>query len=395
MESAEAHNLFSQALREALDKFHNTYCTNPELFNEESLSRFVSTMKFECENVSNEEITQAFMTNQFLPHLLGDRFIKKTFEFWQRCLNASTNKKTVNKVSFSVGDESPELKKTHFAVELISDTKKQTELLNKHLAHLNPDVERPFLALKLNTANPENAKNFLDGLLELANSLIQNAPIPIKPTIRVVAGADHVIIEVSAEDSLELNFFTIVFGHLLSKLPEYDLEFKLNIQTGTNFKHLIDNHSDNTVHDLLNGFKFSLELQNNLAGFIDEIVQLLLSKNLTKEVDFARLLSFVMGSLSLTSEVNLNLGANELELMAKLPKINIFDKEGVLAMTPISQAKSLRDSNEMVQMILPSLSEFEGKGELFVSLPFFTVHVEGDVSGILDLANETVELHGN
>ena len=135
--------------------------------------------------------------------------------------------------------------------------------------------------------------------------------------------------------------------------------------------------------------------RNHLDGFIDEIVQLLLSKNLTKEVDFARLLSFVMGSLSLTSEVNLNLGANELELMAKLPKINIFDKEGVLAMTPISQAKSLRDSNEMVQMILPSLSEFEGKGELFVSLPFFTVHVEGDVSGILDLANETVELHGN
>jgi hypothetical protein len=182
-----------------------------------------------------------------------------------------------------------------------------------------------------------------------------------------------------------------IFGHLIAKLPEYDVELRLHVQSGTNFKHLIQNHSNNTVFDLLNGFKIWVEFKNNISGFLDELAKFLMEIEKKSQSTQVRLLSFVLGSVTLNSELNLNLGANELALMANLPTVNIFDKEGVLSAAPLGQVKAMRE-DEMGQTILPNLNSLEGRFDVFVSTPFFTAHLNVDGNGALELANSTIDL---
>lgn len=388
-----AFETFSQTMKEALDKF---YAFAGDNLNEENVNQFVNRMyfRFDDSEFTHEFCVQAILNKTFHTVIVKENFCLKIFEAWEKLINASTKKESNSKVSIQIGDESPEIKKTHLNVDFVSDTQKQIKILNENLSVMNPDVETPFVALKLYSSSPSETKDFLDGMLQMFEPLLQSAPIFIIPEIEVIGGSDHVIVKVSSSKSLELAFLTIVFGHLLAKLPEYDLEFKLNLQTGTNFKHLISNHSDNTAFDLLNGFKVNLEFKNNLAGFIDLFSELLKSKENYKGYGSAKWLSFILGSVSLNSELKVNLGDNEVELLSNLPKVNIFDKEGLLSQTPIGAAKSMRDENEIAQMVLPNLTNLEGKAELFVNTPFFTVKGELDVSGVLELINHIVDLYG-
>lgn len=389
MESSPAFGTFSETLKEFIEKFTASIENDDTLFNKERLVALFSSMRRICEDLSREELAESMLNKTFYEKFIKDEFIPEIFRVWERVLNASTKKESTSKVSLTVGTETPEIEKNQIKLELLSDTKKQTELLNQHLSALNPDVEVPFAAVKLYSATPSETKDFLDGMLQMVAPMLE--ALPIIPEISVVAGSDHVIVKVAAPKSLELNFMMLLAGHLIAKLPEYDVELRLTLQSGTNFSHLIQNHTDNTVFDLLNGFKVMLEFKNNLAGFLDEIIPMLVEKGQKQDSIKARFLSFALGSISLTTEVNLNLGANELALMANLPKVNIFDKEGILSAAPLGQVKAMRE-DDMGQMILPNVNSLEGKADVFVSCPFLTAHLNVDCSGALELANSTIDL---
>jgi hypothetical protein len=390
MESSPAFTTFSTTIREAIDKFTALIEQDETLFNQERLTKFFETSRFGL-NYSDEELAQSILNKTFHEKFMEDGFLQQIFKYWEKLSNATTKKETTSRVSVTVGSETPEIQKNQINIELLSDTIKQTELLNKHLSTLNPDVEVPFVAVKLYSATPNETRDFRESMLQMVNPLLESAPLPFVPEISVVAGSDHVIVQVTAKKSVEVTFFMIFIGHLIAKLPEYDVELRLNVLAGTNFRHLIQNHTDNTVFDLLNGFKISLEFKNNLAGFLDELVPLLLEQGKNSDSLKVRALSFALGSVSLNTELNLNLGANELALMANLPKVNIFDKEGILSAAPLGQAKAMRE-DEMGQMILPNLNSLEGKAEIFVSCPFLTFHLNVDASGALELANSTIDL---
>jgi len=384
---------FTTHVTEAIQKFYTLYENDETLNTREALMSFLDTMnfRFEDETLTNEILVDALLNKTFHEKFMTERLLnKEIFPFWKTFVESDTSKVTNSKVSLSVGSEIPEIKKTHLNLEFVSDTNKQKDILNSHLSILNPDVEIPFAAVKLYTSNPSQIKEFLEMILQMVQPMIESLPIPVKPEISVVEGNDHVVIHVTAKKSLEMNFIMIVFGHLCSKLPEYDVELRLNLQTGTNFRHLIDNHTDNTIFDLLNGFKISVEFKNNLAGFVDKLVSYLPQIGKDHQTKFWRIISFVLGSLTLTTDVNLNLGANELALMANLPPVNIFDKQGLLSAAPLDQAKALRE-DEMGQMILPNMGLLEGKADVFLSTPFFTLRADLDVSGILDLLNKTID----
>lgn len=390
MESPQAYEIFSNTVKEAIDKFTSEVEQDETLWNEEILMNFVKMINFNIDE-EKEVIVQSLLNKTFHEKLMKDRVLQEIFSIWERLAKASTKKESNSKIALTVGSESPEIQKNQINLELVSDTNKQKELLNKHLSSINPDVEMPFIAVKLYSATPSETKDFLEGILQMVEPMLESLPIPVIPEISVIAGDDHVIVKVTSKKSLELTFMMILFGHLMAKLPEYDVELRLNIQTGTNFRHLIQNHTDNTVFDLLNGLKISLDFKNNISGFLDEIVPLFMEKGKTGNSRQLRIISFLLGSVSINSELNLNLGANEVSLMADLPKINIFDKEGVLSAAPLSQAKQMRE-DEMGQMILPNLNSLDGKAEIFVNCSFFTIHLNVDGSGTLDLVNSTIDL---
>ena len=390
METSPAFATFSTCIKEAIEKFTSLIEHDENLWNEERIDQFLSKNKFSF-NESREEIVQSILNKTFHEKFMKESGTPEVFPIWEKLANATTKKENTSKIALTVGAETSEIQKNEINLEFLSDTQKQITLLNKHLSTLNPDVEIPFVAVKLYSANPSETKDFLDGLLEMADPLLQSIPLPVVPELSVIAGSDHVIVNATFKKSLETTFMMIILCHLTAKLPEYDVELRLKLQAGTNFKNLIENHTDNTVFDLLNGFKVSLEFMNNISGFLDEIASLMLEKGKNKDSIGCQVLSFIFGSVSLNSELNLSMGANEIALMANLPKVNIFDREGILSVAPFSLAKQMRE-DEMGQMILPNLSNLEGRADIFVSCPFFTLHMNVEASGTLELVNSTIDL---
>ncbi len=389
MEQCPEYDDFCSLIKEGLEKFYTSFENDEN--GKKAIEKFLYTVDFGIENVATDEVVQSLLNKNFFPNFMQGKLFRQIYKEWKRLTKASLSKSTSSRISLTVGTESPEIKKSHLNLEVLSDRKKQIELLNNNLSAVNPDIEVPFIAVKLYTSTPYETKEFLDGMLQMVDGLIQSMPIPIIPEISTVAGNDHIIVQATAKKSLELNFFNSIIGHLATKLPEYDLEMRVNLQTGTNWRHLIQNHTDNTVFDVLNGFKVSVEMKNNLAGFFDTFTQMFVKKDNKKDSSISRLISFVLGSCQLSADLSLNLGANELSLMANLPPVNIFDKEGLLSAAPISSAKGFME-DEMGQMILPNLTNLEGKAELFVSTPFVTIHADVDQSGILELVVSTINL---
>jgi len=391
MESSPAFPAFSQIIREVVDKFYVLIENDESLFNQERLEKFLRVAGLDFDE-DREVVAQSILNKTFHEKMMKERGLKQAFKFWERLRQSSTTKQTSSKISVTVGSETPEIQKNHLNVELISDTKKQIALLNQHLSSINPDVEVPFVALKLYTATPNESKEFLDGMIQMFSPMLEGLNLPIVPEFSVVAGSDNIILRVTATKSIEISFGMFVIGHMIASLPEYDVELRYNMKLGTNFRHLIQNHTDNTVFDLFNGFSVNVEFTNNLSGFVDQLVNKAVEKGHKSDILQLRLASILLGSVSLNSDLKLNLGANELALMANLPKVNIFDTQGILASAPLGQVKAMRE-DDMGQMILPNLTNLEGRAEIFFSTPMLTVHVNVDVSGVLDLANSTIDLH--
>ena len=399
MTPAEQNDSFQECIKIACEKFYEKYPA--ELADNERITTFVDTLTFELDK-SPEEIVEQTMKKNLHTLLYEDVQLNKMKDIWASLIGSKVDNKNKNTLSFGIGDATPETKKNQINVQLNSKNSSQVELLQKNLSALETDPEFPLIAVKIYTSKAEEVKAFGEQMLEMFGAEAIFASFNIQPEIRFVAAEDHLIVEVSARKSLEITFISYLLRAFLSKLPEHDIELDLSILLGTNFSDLINNHSENTVKDVLNGVKINLEFKNNLQGFLEEALKLIFSKAQKKTDSMRKHLkncfalksaAFLLGGISLNGNLNLNMGANEAALMSKIPPINIFEKEGIMSKTPVGQAKMMMDSNEMFAPVMELLNTMEGKGEIYLISPILGAYGEIDVSGILDLAMHIINLH--
>jgi len=334
--------------------------------------------------------------------LFEDHQLKKMKNSWANLFGSKVDESNKSSLSFGIGDASPETKKNQIHIKALTKNSCQIELLQKNLASLEANPEHPLIAVKIYTSKPEEIKAFAEQMMEMFGAEAIFSTLPVQPEIRFVTAEDHLIVEVAARKSLEITFMTYLVRSFLSKLPEHDVEIDLSVLLGTNFGDLINNHTDNTVKDVLNGVNINLEFRNNLKGFLEDACNYIFSKAQTKPESKSKhikncfelkSLSLLLGGASLNAKLNLNMGANEENLMSKIPPINIFDKEGILAKTPIGQAKMMMDSNEMFAPVMELLNTMDGKGELYFISPILGAHADVDISGIMELAMHLINLY--
>jgi hypothetical protein len=349
---------------------------------------------------SPEEIINETMAKNLHTILYDDNQLVRLRKHWGALIESKVDNRNKNSFSFGVGDSNPETKKNQISLKLISKNSTQIELLQKNLSSLDANPDFPLIAVKIYTSKAEEVKAFAEQMIEMFGVEAIFETLPVKPELRFIAASDHLIVEVSARKSMEMSFMSFLVRSFLSKLPEHDIEVDLLVQLGVNFHDLINNHSENTVKDVMNGLKVNFDFINNLKGFFEEMMKFYFSKSVSDQSPHKfrncinmKGLSFVLGGLSLEGSLNLNMGANEATLMSKIPPINIFDKNGILSTTPISQAKSMMDSNEMVAPVLELLESMEGKAEVYLVSPLIGFSGEIDVSGLLELAMHVINLY--
>jgi hypothetical protein len=394
---AEINNHFQDAIKNTCESFYNIFAE--QLQDEERMNKFVDILKFEISQ-SPEEIVKQLMQKNLHTLLYEDSFLKKIKNSWGNMIKSNTDHENKSSINFGIGDTSPETKKNQLNLKLITKKSLQLEYVQKNLTALENNDDFPFIALKIYTSKAEEFKAFAEQMMEMFGAESLFASLPIQPEIRFVPSEDHLIIEVSAKKSPEFTFMSLLVKNFLGKLPENDIELDFSLTLGTNFGDLINNHSENTIKDILNGVKLNIELRNNLKGFFVSLTNYMFSKaqkgdskhKHLKNGFVVKALEFILTGLSINSSLNLNMGVNEANLMSKLPPINIFDPEGILSTTPISQAKMMMDSNEMIAPVLELLNSLEGKGELYLINPLLGAYGELDVSGILDLAMHVINL---
>lgn len=400
MTEATMNQHFQEAIRSACEKFYETY--QAELADKDRITEFVKTLTFELEKTP-EEIVEATMQKNLHTLLYEDIQLNKMKPIWASLIGSKVDNQNKRSLNFGIGDCAPETKKNQINLQLITKNSRQVELLQKNLSILEHNSELPLIAVKIYTSKAEEVKAFAQQMMEMFGAEAIFATLPVKPEIRFVAAEDHLIVEISAKQSLELTFMSYLIRGFLSKLPEHDVEIDLSVLLGTNFSDLINNHSDNTVTDLINGLKINLEFKNNLKGFLAEVCKYFFSKA-QKNTDFKRehiknsfmvkTLEFFLGGISLDANLNLNMGVNEANLMSKIPNINIFDTNGCMLMTPIASAQTMMEENEMIAPVIDLLKTMEGKGELYLMSPILGAFGEIDISGALDLALHLIKLFG-
>lgn len=398
---AEINNHFQDAIKNTCESFYSIFAE--QLQDEERITKFVNTLTFEVQQ-SPEEIVQQTMQKNLHTLLYEDGFLKKIKNSWGHLIKSNTDHENKSSISFGIGDTSPETKKNQLNLKVITKKSFQSEYIQKNLAALENNDDYPFIALKIYTSKAEEIKAFAEQMMEMFGAESLFASLPVEPEIRFVPSPDHLIIEVSARKSLEATFMSLLVKNFFGKLPENDIELDFSLILGTNFADLINNHSENTIKDILNGLKLNVEFRNNLKGFFASLTSYLFSKaqkggdkkRKNLEDGFTiKVLEFMLTGLSMNTSLNLNMGVNEANLMSKLPPINVFDNQGILSATPISQAKMMMDSNEMIAPVMELLNSMEGKGELYLISPLIGVYGELDVSGVLDLAMHVINLFSN
>lgn len=401
MTDAEVTEVFQAAIREACEKFYEAF---PEKIQDEmAMTKFVSLLTFDLD-LSEEDIVQKVMQKDLHTALYEDHALKKLKKVWASLIKANPESSNKSSFNFGIGDAAPETKKNQINLQVLSKFSKQVELVQKNLTNLDIDTNFPLVAVKIYTSKADEVKAFAEQMMEMMGAEAILGSLPIVPEINFTANEDNLIISVTAKQSPELSFMTFLIRSFFSKIPEHDVEIDLSFLLGTNFGDLINNHTDNTVKDVLNGIRVNVEFKNNLKEFLEmasEYFHFRASKADIDQMDrkkfrknsfISRIVAVALGGASINTSMKLNMGTNEASMMAQLPPINIFDKDGILTKTPIAQAKMMMDSNEMVGPIMDLMNTMEGKGELYALTPVVGVHGEIDISGIMDLAMHVINL---
>ena len=406
MTDAAIDQTFQDSIKTACEQFYNAY--PEELADEERISKFVSILTFEIEK-DPEEIVKATMEKNLHTLLYDDIQLNKMKKIWGALIGSKLEEQNKNSFSFGINDASPETKKSQINLQILTQKSSQIALIEKNLASLEHDVEFPLIALKLYTSKAEEVKAFAEQMMEMFGAEAIFSTLPVQPEIRFVTAEDHLIVEVCAKKSLELTFMTMLIRGFLAKLPEHDCEIDFSLFLGSNFGDLINNHTDNTIRDVMNGFKVNVEFKNNLKGFLEEACNFMFSKaqkntdSKRKHIKNSQILKGVamaLGGVSFNGGLKLNFNDKDfkfsyLESLFKcqIPQVNIFDKEGILSKTPIGQAKMMMDQNEMFAPVMELMNTMEGKGELYFMSPLFGASGEIDISGIMDLAMHVIDLY--
>jgi hypothetical protein len=406
MTDAAIDQTFQDSIKTACEHFYAAY--PEELADEERITKFVSVLTFELEK-SPEEIVKATMEKNLHTLLYDDIQLNKMKKTWGALIGSKVEEQNKNSFTFGINDASPETKKSQINLQILTQKSSQIALLEKNLQALEHNPEFPIIALKIYTSKAEEVKAFAEQMMEMFGAEAIFSTLPVQPEIRFVTAEDHLIIEVCAKKSLELTFMTMLIRGFLGKLPEHDCEIDLSVLLGSNFGDLINNHSDNTVRDVMDGFKINVEFKNNLKGFMEEACNFFFSKA-QKNTDSKRKhiytswglkgIGMALGSFSMNGGIKLNFSPADFTFLylerlmqCEIPRVNIFDKEGILSKTPIGQAKMMMDSNEMFAPIMELMNTMEGKGELYFMSPLFGASGEIDVSGIMDLAMHVINIY--
>jgi hypothetical protein len=390
MNDEQKNQQLQDAIREGCEAFYETH--SEELSDVERITSFCKTLGFEIDQ-SLEEKVQHTMQRNLHTLLYNDVQLNKIKSNWCNLFNANVQETNKHTVSFGIGDHSPETKKNHLNLRVSTKQSVRQELLQNNLAALDVNHNLPLIAVKLYTPKAEEVKAFAEQMMEMFGVDAIFSTLPVQPEIRFVATEEYLIIEVTSKKSLELNFMTYLIRAFLTRIPEPDVQLDFSMKLGTNFNDLTTNHTENTIHDILNGLRINLEFNNNLKGFFENACNFFFSKAQNKEdnrrknlkhCSILKFLSFVSGGVSLNTNLNLNMGAHEAQLMAKIPTVNIFDNNGIVS-KPLGQAKMMMDSNEMFAPVLELMGNMEGKGEVYLFSVVGTVHGDVDVSGVFDL----------
>lgn len=402
MTEQEVTQVYEEAIKNACEKFYETF--PEELQDSNIITKFVETLVFELD-YSPQEIVEYTMKKELHTLLYNDHALRKMRKVWASLIKSNPVSQNKNSINFGIGDAAPETKKNQLNLQILSKFSRLQELVQKNLTNLEVDTNFPLVALKIYTSKAEEVKAFAEQMMEMMGVEEIFSTLPIHPEINFLANEDHLIVSVTAKKSLELTFMTFLIRSFLSKLPEHDVEIDLSFLLGTNFGDLINNHTDNTIRDVLNGIRINIEFRNNLKEFLEMASDYFFFKaqkmNESEAYDkrksltnssILRGVAFGLGGAAINSNMKLNMGVNEVKLLENLGIINIFDKNGFLSKTPIGQAKMMMDSNEMVGPIMDLMNTMEGKGELYAITPIVGVHGEIDVSSFMDLAMHVINM---
>jgi hypothetical protein len=302
MESSNSQTFFNNIFQEGSESFVKEVNKEPEKFSDEEIKTFLESLFKKCDeakNIPDKGNLKQFLLENIQKCKFSERenFIKDIlFELSKAKLGEATN----SQINLSVGTEKQNSKKAYLNLEFLTNKQKQVEILSKFGEKEAFHFQNSFGLLKLHTSNPQEAKEIVEQLLKLANPVFESFnQEAFRPEFKTSIGSNSLLVEISQQNNLSFCFYAAFIRCLAGRLPEFDVNFKVNAQFGTNFKDLISQHTDNTIKDLLDGAKINVEIRNNIVEFFKVIFGLLQQKDLTKkDAIMFSMLTFLVGSFA-------------------------------------------------------------------------------------------------
>jgi len=226
MESTQS--FYNNMIKEGAEKFITDINKNPNKLSNEDLIQFLKNLfrksdqvKFISENIEFEDF--------LLKNISKCKFSKYDNLFREILFELSKTKlgETIeSNIKFSIGKDNANEKKAYLYFEIFSDKKRQIDELSK-IQYINNKYEKSLLLLKLDTINPQESKEIIEQLLDLAKPFIDSFNEDLfKPEFKVTTGDYCIFIEISKENNLHFNFYSFLVSSLSERIPEYNFNFK-------------------------------------------------------------------------------------------------------------------------------------------------------------------------
>ncbi len=394
----EVHSELKNLISEAIDEFCVLIEENPLKFSREELLEIV-------DNIIDETNPDNFIKNEdnpidYLHKNLDNRLVtyfsknESLHNSLLEIIKCKLDTKNHHKFTFNINkqntseepkSENSDVQIANFHLE-ITTSKENKKYIAKRAVTVTNAVEKTFIYAKIYTDKPQENYEFVMQILELVKSyIIMKSNNILNPETKVMLGNKCIYLEIENVENHNLIFYMLLWKKYQEKAPCIDININLEGELGNKFRNSSNEDSEIPLLELLSGAKINVDMENNIS----ELIKIFNKNFIIKNSDpFLITLGFLIGSISLNSGLELNLGLNDLKRFFALnPNYNIFGDSDLLK--NIKELKAKEDS--ILNDLLNVLSGFKEKVEVVANCPFAAMSLELNIVGITDFLKNILE----
>jgi len=395
IDSLEINPEIKELFSKALENFSEKIKENPALFPKEELIELADKLVNETnpENFIRDEENPIEYLQKNLNKSVTSFFKNETglYNLILDFFKCKENKNNLDRIKLFIED--PRIysqsidqgisfnKKPYFNLDFTTQKAKQEEILNKIIIG-NNEIDKTFIYAKIYTKNSMEHYIFFTKVLEiLKNFLILKSNNLLSPDFKIFIGQNCLYLQLVNINCNKFEFYMGLLKLFLNKIPNYNISIKLACEFGKNIRDLINDHTENTIFDLLRGSQFRLDFLNNISDVFK-----IINKNFYDGGNPSLLiLSFLLGSVTLYSGMELSLAFEQLKvLFGDFLNLNVFDKNSYPKNLK-KYLKNLKDNNPWYVNLAPILKSLEERIEFIAHSPLGTIFLNFDVDGALEL----------